>query len=80
MFVNAPEVRELKVDNDTGAVDGVADAIEKFKTGYPEAFGKPAEPGPGGSWGGSEGGSKGKKPETLEEAVQAGLAKQGSSR
>lgn len=78
LAVAAPEFRDLKVDNETGAVDGVSEAIEKFKADYPEAFGKKAEPGPGGSWGGSEGGRTKSEPETLQDAVMDRLAKQRS--
>jgi hypothetical protein len=75
LFINAPEIRELKVDNETGEVDGVAEAIEKVKKDYPEVFSTKTEPGPGGSWGGAEGSSS-RKPQNLEEAVNAEIQKQ----
>lgn len=78
LAVAAPEFRELKV-TDAGSVEGVGPAIEGFKTDYPEAFApkEPPEARQDGHWDGAAGGgSGGKKPATLEEAVEAEIAGQ----
>lgn len=72
----ASEFKDLKVDGDTGTVQGVAEAVEKFRETYPEAFAK-APPAPGGQWDGAAGGSgAGKGPEGLEAAVEEHYKKQ----
>lgn len=74
--------RGLKVDRETGAVAGVAEAVAAFRTDVPEAFAdhsKPkaaTPPTQGGPWGGSEGGSGSGTPPGLEEAVMRRLATQ----
>lgn len=60
LALGSPTFQGLKVNNETGDVEGVSEAIEEFKARHAYLFGakdeKPATPPPGGSWGGSEGG------------------------
>jgi phage-related tail fiber protein len=75
LAIAAPTFRELKVDSETGVVEGVATAIEAFKKDYPEAFAKQARPD--GEWDGAAGGTgTPKKAASLEDAVNAEIAKQ----
>ena len=82
LAVGAPEFHNLKVDPNTGAVEGIAEAIESFKKDYPEVFPKaPEEPTeqppkpPQNAWDGAQGtaGSQPPKAKTLEEAVAQGI-------
>lgn len=67
LALGSPTFASLKVDNDSGNVEGVTEAVEEFKTKHAYLFGKAAtaeDPKTGagngaaaGSWGGSEGGS-----------------------
>lgn len=73
LAVAAPELRDLKVDPETGAVEGVAEAISAFRKDSPELFRSPDRPG--GPWGGAEGGSR-KEPETMQAAVLQEMERQ----
>lgn len=73
LALGARQFRDLKVDSESGAVEGLPDAVESFRKGAPWAF-KAAEatqqqPRPGGPWGGAEGGSGRKEPGSLTEAI-----------
>lgn len=70
LALSARQFRDLKVDAETGAVEGLEAAVESFKAAVPQAFGTATtQPGPGGAWGGSEGGSGRREPVTLSEAI-----------
>lgn len=72
LAATAPEFAKLKV-TDEGTVEQVAETVEAFKKDYPEMFGVPATPGPGGPWGGAAGGGGKQQPDTLEGAVMQEL-------
>ncbi len=75
LAIQAPEFRELKVD-DEGKVVGIPQAIEAFKKDSPELFATRAAPKEG-AWDGAAGGaSGGKKAANLEEAVNAEIQQQ----
>lgn len=84
LALGAPEFAGLKVGED-GEVEGLTEAVTKFKADYPEAFVKVKaddDAGGGGPYGGSEGGRGGGSgtAATMEDAIGERLAAQGRGR
>lgn len=72
LALGARHFRDLKVDSETGSVDGLPEAVEAFRKTAPWAFKTTSgTPTPGGPWGGAEGGNKTKEPASLTEAIAA---------
>ncbi len=78
MALGHRSLRDLKVDSDTGAVDGLPEAVEAFRKSAPWAFRQTAGAGDagsgqqsrqGGPWGGADGGSGRKEPATFGDAL-----------
>ena len=72
-----PRFGNLKVNSETGVVEGVAEVVEAYKKAVPQLFRSAGSGGaqPGGPWGRAEGGTN-RKPQNLEEAVVAEIAAQ----
>lgn len=72
LALGARQFRDLKVDSETGSIEGLPDAVESFRKTAPWAFKAsdgPPPARPGGPWGGAEGGGGHKEPGSLTEAL-----------
>jgi hypothetical protein len=77
LALGARQFRDLKVDSETGSIDGLPEAVESFRKTAPWAFkteggstgAQGGQGNQGGPWGGAEGGNGRKEPETLTDAI-----------
>lgn len=69
-----PRFATLKVNPETGVVDGVNEAVEAYKKAVPQLFGAGGSTNgsthAGGPWGGAEGSSGRREPGSLSEALE----------